>query len=343
MLDDNTRLFDVMSEDMAASGYAVDEYWKRLQNGNRRLALDRLKQFRNGGFSSYEGTLKKARRFAKRFPLRAALHVEKVLKSRGYSVPDTFERDDVAGLRNWYGETIFNVLFAKDKRLWQISDSGIGNPHDVIRMGGKTYTHSFLIFFHRYLMMNDLFSLDAVNCFLEVGGSYGGQIEVLRKLHPRMKFCLVEIPPQLYVANQYLSAVFPGEVVTYEETRTLKTLSRDMFGKRSIAVIAPWQLPDVAVGTFDAFTNQRSFQEMSQDTVRSYCAHVRRTVKSAVLLFEHRHGHPLVKQPVGREDYEAYLAPEFRLTRAIEENFHEAELPSGTVCLFNDVYLFERI
>lgn len=345
MLADDVRSFHLMFQDMAVR-YHVDSYWRELERENRLVSQKALNTFRDGSFASYTGSIKKPRikrpRIA-RIVLTRLAGVERRLRAAGYSLPFSVLGDDPEALRQFYGEALFCALNVRGRRLATISDSGFGGPADAFSIGGKFYTHAFLTFFHRFLVMDSLVDFERVESFLEIGGSYGGQIEVVLKLHPAMRCALVEIPPQLYVAQQYLDAVFPDRVVKYDEVRALDTITRATFGDRSIIVIAPWQVEKIAEDVFDVVTNQRSFQEMAQATVQSYCQAIQRVVRRAAVLFEHRQGHPAVATPVTREDYIRYLRPAFELTREIEECAHTAELGDGrTVLLNNDIYCFER-
>ena len=52
--------------------------------------------------------------------------------------------------------------------------------------------------------------------FCELGPGLGRNIEILAKLYERATFLMFDIPPQLYVSSQYLSAVFKDRVLGYE-------------------------------------------------------------------------------------------------------------------------------
>lgn len=268
--------------------------------------------------------------------------LEHLIRCHGYRVPFSVSREDSESLRNNYGETIFRILHVRDRRISEISDSGLGSPGDRIRVGGKIYTHSFLTYFHRFTMMDASLPFGKMSYFLEIGSSYGGQAEVLLKLFPHLKICLVEIPPQLYIAQQYLRAVFPGEVIDYQEVAGTSSISRETFRERRIMVMAPWQMGKFDDQLFDAGTNQYSFQEMSQATVETYCREFQRLVRDAVFLFECREGHPAVAAPVEREHYIRWLAPRFTLAETITECPHEAILAEAKrQLLHQDLYFFK--
>ena len=61
-------------------------------------------------------------------------------------------------------------------------------------------------------------------------------------MFPQLRICLTEIPPQLYVTEQYLKALFPGEVLGYTGTRKMQTIDRNILSEKKIVIVAPWEL-----------------------------------------------------------------------------------------------------
>lgn len=345
MLVDDLKSYKLMFEDMENAGYHIDEYWKTIEYRNQLKSLYGLNTFRDGSFSSYSAISKK-NKFESKFSLLKILFsriasLEHLLACRGYKLPFSLMGEDVETLRNWYGHTIFRILHVKDKRISEIVDSGLGNPADKMNIGGKIYTHNFLRFFHRFTVMNSFYSFENINYFLEIGGSYGGQIEVLLKLYPHMRVYFIEIPPQLYVAERYLNAVFPGEVVNYQDVRKMDSISRESFNDRKIILMTPWQLERLGDRQAEAFTNQFSFQEMSRDTVETYCKQLQRIVTKAIFLFQIREGHPAVSQPVRKEEYIRFLCPRFILEELVEEGVHETVHTGNKMLVHNDVYFLK--
>ena len=113
---------------------------------------------------------------------------------------------------------------------------------------------------------------------MEIGGGDGKQTEVIKKLYPHITFYLLDIPPQLYVAEQYLSTVFPGSVVSYRETRKMDKIPNTP-GK--IFILPTSKIS--AVSNYDLFLNQQSFQEMEPDIVLNYLKYINKQSKYVFL------------------------------------------------------------
>jgi putative sugar O-methyltransferase len=216
-----------------------------------------------------------------------------------------------------------NVLFQlalqgdTEWEILRIQDSGEGAPRDLFHPHGHPgvgYTISFLRNFLEYRWAKRFVDFGSVATILEIGGGYGAQAEVLLKLYPSItKYILCDIPPQLYIQERYLEAVFPGKVTGFMETRSLETI--DLAATKRILIIAPWQLPRLR-STVDLFWNSASFQEMEPPIVENYARLVTKLGTRYVYLKEDptgrtvaaSKGEPGVIQPVLADDYVRYFS-----------------------------------
>jgi hypothetical protein len=101
-------------------------------------------------------------------------------------------------------------------------------------------------------------------------------------LHPHLTFYLYDIPPQLYVCEQYLKSVFPGQVVSYQETKDLKTLPPQGDGR--IYIFGNWRFEMIRDVSVDLFWNCASFQEMEPEVVSNYLSFLSGQVQNVFLL-----------------------------------------------------------
>ena len=112
--------------------------------------------------------------------------------------------------------------------------------------------------------------------FCELGPGLGRNIEVLAPLYKNATFLLFDIPPQQYVAHQYLSRVFPDRFIKYNESITIEpsstTIPKSLQGK--IVLLPTWKMPKWEKIKIDIFWNSASFQEMEPDVVKNYLRHV---------------------------------------------------------------------
>src|SRR6185437_1034711 len=121
-------------------------------------------------------------------------------------------------LTQLYGE------HARARPLDSIELSCAGNPEDVFEIGGRPYTMRALYYYLRYAYCCQFVDFEQIDLMVELGSGMGRQIEIIRKLHPRTRILAFDIPPQLYVCNQFLSTIFPDALAGYETTRSYRTL-----------------------------------------------------------------------------------------------------------------------
>lgn len=150
--------------------------------------------------------------------------------------------------------------------LQSLEASEAGNP-EGFAIDGRFYTLSWINYYIRYAYTCQFFKYDR-SLIVELGSGAGKQAEVLLRAHPQSTILIFDIPPQLYVANQYLKAVFGDRVVDYTCTRAVNSAAEIEPGK--IHVFANWRFPLVRELACDLFWNAASFQEMEPGVVRNY-------------------------------------------------------------------------
>ncbi|MFN0032828.1 MAG: putative sugar O-methyltransferase [Flavobacteriales bacterium] len=168
------------------------------------------------------------------------------------------------------------------KPLDSFSYSDAGNPEDRIEVEGRLYTSKALYYYQRYVYAQRYFNFEKIKTLVELGSGSGKSIEVLKKLHPHITFVLFDISPQLYVCEQWLKTVFPGEVVGYRNCREMTTLDNLQPGK--IYVFGAWHFPLLQGQKVDLFWNCASFQEMEPDVVANYLKYVNEAAREVFLL-----------------------------------------------------------
>lgn len=195
----------------------------------------------------------------------------------------------------------------------------VGNPEDVFKVDGRSYTMSMLYYYLRYAFCSQHVDFKSIDRVMELGSGSGKQVEVIKKLHPQLTFLLFDLPPQLYVCEMYLNTVFPGAVVSYRDTRKRENLTDLEPGK--IYMFGNWKFPlTEELGVVDLFWNAASFQEMEPHVVANYLSHVDQTA-ARVYLQETMEGKEVARRPgttgvlrkTALEDYRRGL-PHFELT-----------------------------
>ena len=167
------------------------------------------------------------------------------------------------------------------KSLAKFEASTIGNPEDIFTVAGRAYTTSLLCYYLQYAYCCQYIDFDSIESVMEIGSGSGKQVEVIKKLHPHLSFYVFDIAPQLYVCEQYLSAVFPDSVVSFRQTR--KMMDAPKQSDKKIFVFGSWKLPELTNFKYDLFWNSASFQEMEPDVVLNYLKFVNKQAQYAFL------------------------------------------------------------
>ncbi len=169
----------------------------------------------------------------------------------------------------------------KAKSIDEFEASLVGNPEDIIKIGDKVYTMSILNYYLQYVYCCNYIDFDNIEIMVELGSGSGKQIEIIKKLHPDICFLLFDIPPQLYVCEQYLKAVFPNSVVSYKDTRNMDSIPKIQKGK--IFIFGNWKFPIIEKVKIDLFWNAASFQEMEPDVVANYLNYINKQADAVFL------------------------------------------------------------
>jgi putative sugar O-methyltransferase len=194
-----------------------------------------------------------------------------------------------------------------------INASLAGNPESIIRIRGKNYTPGILYYYLRYVYCSGFIHFNDIRLIVELGSGSGKQAEVIMKLHPDLIYIIFDIPPQLYVCQQYLKKVFPDSVVGYEVTRKYKSFHE--LKKGMIYIAGTWKFPYITDLDIDLFWNAASFQEMEPDVVENYLSFVKK--KSRYIYLQEqmagketaaKSGERGVLKPVTIEDYKKNLS-----------------------------------
>jgi len=105
---------------------------------------------------------------------------------------------------------------------------------------------------------------------MEIGAGYGRSAYVIHKTLPKTSYCIVDIPPALYIAQEYLKEVFPGEkIFTFRHFDRYDKVKRD-FETSRIQFLTPNQLRLLPAKCFDLVINISSLHEMTTRQIKYY-------------------------------------------------------------------------
>jgi putative sugar O-methyltransferase len=169
-----------------------------------------------------------------------------------------------------------------------------GDPEDIFEAAGGRYTSFTLYYYLRYAYVAPHFDFAQARTLVELGSGSGKQAELLALLHPNLTLYLFDIPPQLYVAHQFLQAALPGRVSSYFDTRNLERLPPPEPGR--VYLFGSWQMPLIERETIDLFWSCATFGEMEPPVAANYLRFVNASARS-VYLMQRMKGKKLAKRP----------------------------------------------
>ena len=166
-----------------------------------------------------------------------------------------------------------------DSMLKQLEEPLAGNPLRVQRNGrliSQDLANSLIEY--KAILHPDLDRRD-VRTILELGPGYGRTAYVFLTLQPGCRYILVDIPPALYVAQRYLSEVFPQrKTFDFRNIEDFDTV-REEFENADIIFLTPNQLEMLPDQSVDLFLNISSLHEMRLDQIRYYFGEIERLTR----------------------------------------------------------------
>ena len=310
---DNPQLLSIMLEDTrhAPDIYKPTNYWSVYENKFapelRRLGLHDFRRRKGSILSTFGGTdlsssfgidLSRSRLFNNRITRRVPVLSGLISLLNAFlnyvmpvAAPYNLTVQEIRELSYILARTEGEKVGARS--IAELDASLVGNPEDIFEVDGKVYTMSVLYYYLRYVYCCNYIDFARTKVIVELGSGAGKQVEVIKKLHPDICFLLFDIPPQLYVCESYLDAVFPESIVSYKDTRNLESIPDAREGK--IFIFGNWKFPILEKTKIDLFWNAASFQEMEPDVVANYLTYVNRQA-SFVFLQEAMSGKEVAKR-----------------------------------------------
>lgn len=160
----------------------------------------------------------------------------------------------------------------------RIKEPKIGNPF-LIRYKNKFISQDlcnsiqefYTIFNHSKLAKNVKVA--------ELGAGYGRLAFIFCSVMPNISYCIIDIPPALYISQRYLSAVFPNEKIfkfrSFNSYNEIKTEFEDA----KIRFLMPHQMKLLPKKEFDIFITISSLHEMRKDQILNYIKEIGRLTK----------------------------------------------------------------
>jgi putative sugar O-methyltransferase len=199
-----------------------------------------------------------------------------------FRVPDIASFDPLSALvYRIYVAMLFELVAREDKHglLASIEEPIVGNPFAIEYQGIRTSQDLCN-------SVHELYRSGAADAYdgrpfniAELGAGYGRLAYVCLKALPGATCTLIDIPPALNVAQEYMTRVFPGEqIFEFRPFSSFEDVS-DEFQSARIRFLAAHQIELLPRKTFDLFVNISSLHEMSWAQIENYYRQIDRTCR----------------------------------------------------------------
>lgn len=154
--------------------------------------------------------------------------------------------------------------------LNRIEEPVEGNPPSVMLDGrniSQDLANSVLEYDSAIRGLNDI---EQVRSIIELGGGYGRTAFAFLSLLPSVRYCMVDIPPALYIAERYLTSQFPDrKIFPYRPFHRFQDVA-DEFQGAQIAFLMPEQLDLLPDRSADLFLAVDCLHEMRPEQIMKY-------------------------------------------------------------------------
>ena len=152
-----------------------------------------------------------------------------------------------------------------------ISEPRQGNPFEIY-LEGKLISQDLANSVLEYYSIRENFNASKSEkiTFCELGAGYGRNAHVFLTTFPKGKYIVIDIPPALYVAQEYLSSVFPDKkIFTFRCFTQFKEIEQE-FHNADIVFLLPHQAAMLPEKCVDLFINISSLHEMQMQQIKEY-------------------------------------------------------------------------
>lgn len=162
--------------------------------------------------------------------------------------------------------------------LKRISEPSFGSPL-LVSYHGKIISQDVCNSVHEFYSIMQVNNLNSKFEIAEMGAGYGRLAYVFLKALPRANYCIIDIPPALFVAQEYLKKVFPKEkIFSFRHFDNFNEIEKE-FNSSRLRFLLPHQIENIPKDFFDITINIASFQEMATGQIKNYIKQIDRLTK----------------------------------------------------------------
>lgn len=226
-----------------------------------------------------------------------------------------------------YVASLFDYVSQIDQHnlLKNINEPSIGNPF-VINYCRNIISQDLCNSVHEFYRSTE--NIDYTNNIniAELGAGYGRLAYVFLNTMPKATYCIIDIPPALYVAQEYLSEIFPNEKIFYFRVFKSYEEVKDEFESSRIRFIMAHQIEYLPDNSFSLFINISSLHEMTRDQISNYIKLIDRLVEGYFYLKEWFRSRTKVNFYITESEYPIpkYWEKVYKQQHPVQRRFFEA-------------------
>lgn len=163
----------------------------------------------------------------------------------------------------------------KHKLLDKLKEPVIGNPF-LVKYKSKNISQDLCNSIYEFYSISENINLQKLRNIMELGAGYGRLAYVFLKKVPRGSYCIVDIPPALFISQEYLSKVFPKEKIFYFRPFSSFEKIRKEFETAHIKFIMAHQIELLPKKYFDLSISISTLHEMRRNQIKNYINQINR-------------------------------------------------------------------
>jgi putative sugar O-methyltransferase len=159
--------------------------------------------------------------------------------------------------------------------LTKIHEPLFGNPF-LISYKNRILSQDLCNSIHEFYSITKAINLKSNAHIAELGAGYGRLGYVFLSALNKSDYTVIDIPPALYIAQSYLSKVFPKKnIFTYRSFSNYSSI-KNQYQKTSIKFLLPYQLEKLPQKSINLFLNVSSLHEMTRPQIDNYFSQINR-------------------------------------------------------------------
>lgn len=207
--------------------------------------------------------------------------------------------------------------------LTAIDEPLIGNPFHILYKGRQT-SQDVCNSIHEFYRAGSAAAADGRTWnVVELGAGYGRLGYVFLKALPASTYCVIDIPPALNLAQEYLSAIFPEEKIFRFRRFDRFEDVREEFEASRIRFLAAHQIELLPAKEIDLVLNISSLHEMTFEQIENYLRQIDRICRGK------------------------FYSKQWQVSRAKINGFvireSEYPIPSSWKCLYHKQHAIQRM